>query len=119
MLYPFLLMVAGSTKSAVDTPDAHVIPPYLVSQRPLYQKHIEGLFNESFVGMQIAYDTKATAFLSLEPPADPNAKLAGAWREFLAEEDPPFYAYSIGYAFAPATTRTTPASSSTGRRGKQ
>ncbi len=103
MLYPFLLMVAGSTKSAVDTPDAHVIPPYLLNQGALYQKHIEGLFNESFIGMQIAYNTKATAFLSLEPPADPNAKLAGAWREFLAEEDPPFYSHSIGYVYAPAS----------------
>jgi multiple sugar transport system permease protein len=103
MLYPFMLMVAGSTKSAVDTPDAHVIPPYVTSDRALYQKHIEGLFNESFVGMQVAYDAEATAFLSLEPPAEPNATLAEAWREFLAEEDPPFYAYSVGYVYAPVS----------------
>ncbi|HUT25186.1 MAG TPA: hypothetical protein VM492_12645, partial [Sumerlaeia bacterium] len=55
MVYPFLLMVAGSTKSAVDVSDSAIIPAFLVDDDALYRKHVEALFNESFDQMQIAY----------------------------------------------------------------
>ena len=47
MVYPFALMISGSTKSAIDTPDPKLIPPFMVDDHALYQKHVEGLVNES------------------------------------------------------------------------
>ncbi|MHC5058645.1 MAG: carbohydrate ABC transporter permease, partial [Planctomycetota bacterium] len=108
MLYPFALMVAGSTKSAVDAPESRVVPPFIASDAALYRKHVEGLFNESFDRMRTAYDTNAVSFATLEPPAEPNAGFVAAWREFLAEADPPSHAYSIGYVHAPVSGGVQP-----------
>ena len=44
MVYPFLLMVAGTTKSQVDEHEFKVVPTFLREDRVLYRKHIEALF---------------------------------------------------------------------------
>jgi len=108
MLYPFGLMLAGSTKSAVDLPSNRVIPRFLVNEEGLYQKHIEGLFNESLEQMLIAYDVPATSFMTLELPANVNSKLVAEWRSFLEEKKPPFYSYTIGYVRAPVSKGVLP-----------
>ena len=46
MVYPFLLMLAGSTKSSVDSPSAEIIPDFIRSETGLYRKYVEALFNE-------------------------------------------------------------------------
>ena len=46
MVYPFLLMFAGSTKSAVDKNEMSIIPTFLKDDTKLYHKHVEGVFNE-------------------------------------------------------------------------
>jgi hypothetical protein len=76
MLFPFLVMVAGSTKSAVDLKDLTPVPRFLYDDLALYRKHIEGLFNESLDAMNIAYDSDAPSFEALNPPDDPHLKLA-------------------------------------------
>lgn len=108
MLYPFGLMLAGSTKSAVDFPHNVIIPQFLVDDEALYRKHIEGLFNESLEQMLIAYGVPATSFLTLEMPAEVNTKLVSEWRAFLDEEKPPFYSYAVGYLHAPVSRGVLP-----------
>jgi len=108
MLYPFALMLAGSTKSAVDLPNNVVIPKFLVSEQALYQKHIEGLFNESLEQMLMAYDSPATSFMTLEMPAEAYPKLVAEWRSFLEEEQPPFYTNAVGYIRAPVSRGVLP-----------
>ncbi|MBT3381000.1 MAG: ABC transporter permease subunit [Lentisphaerae bacterium] len=108
MLYPFTLMIAGSTKSAVDTPDAHVIPPYLNNREALYQKYVEALFNENYDMMKVAYRTDAPSFQSLSEPEGTNAKLADAWAAFCKQADLPFYAYMIGEIQAPRSRGVLP-----------
>ncbi|MFT5124640.1 MAG: ABC-type glycerol-3-phosphate transport system permease component, partial [Verrucomicrobiales bacterium] len=46
MVYPFLLMIAGSTKSNVDEKEFTVRPGFMTDHNKLYQKHVEGMFNE-------------------------------------------------------------------------
>lgn len=107
MVYPFLLMLAGSTKSSVDSPDATIIPKYLVDDVALYQKHIEGMFNESTALLQNAYGNFEASFRTLEPPekADP---LLGEWRAFLAEANPPSSWYTLGYFSCPTSKGSVP-----------
>ncbi len=100
MIYPFLLMVAGSTKSAVDTPDARVIPPFLVRDPALYQKHMEAFFNESLDALKIMYASDATSFQTLEMPTAPNEAFVGLWQTFLKEESLPAYAYGLSSLYA-------------------
>lgn len=110
MVYPFLLMLAGSSKSSVDAADQKVIPSFLRNDQALYQKHIEGLFNESLNQMRWAYGSEAATFQQLELPATNGpVALVGLWREFLQTEDVPPAMYGIGYLAAPQSRGSIPA----------
>jgi ABC-type glycerol-3-phosphate transport system permease component len=107
MVYPFLLMVSGSTKSAVDARSLALVPQYLVDDLALYRKHIEGLFNESVEAMNIAYDTDFASFEHVVPPGQVRGGLVDLWREFLAKEPLPDYASTLGYLQA-GVSKTVP-----------
>ncbi|MFH0907840.1 MAG: ABC transporter permease subunit [bacterium] len=107
MVYPFLLMLSGSTKSAVDVKSMDVIPRFLRDDLALYRKHVEGLFNESPDAMNIAYDTDFTSFESVVPPATVDRNLVAEWGAFLAGQPPPSYAGTCGYLQA-NVSRTVP-----------
>ena len=116
MLYPFALMIAGSSKSMVDTPESRVVPRYLIDQGALYQKYAEALFNESFDMMNVTYrgplyytatnkegETRRVpvgSFAKLPAPESVNARLVDAWETFCRETDLPFYTYMIGEVYA-------------------
>ncbi|HUT01721.1 MAG TPA: ABC transporter permease subunit [Phycisphaerae bacterium] len=108
MVYPFLLMLAGTTKSNVDKAEMRVVPSYLVDDEALWRKHVEGLFNESLVMMKQTYNREIISFEKLTPPAEPNRKFVDAWRAFLVEAKPPFYTYAIGYIHTPLSRRAAP-----------
>ena len=108
MVYPFLLLVAGSTKSAVDAVDQKVIPAFLVDEQALYGKHIEGLFNESLDQMRWAYGTDAPMFQSIGLPDSVDAGLVSEWREFLKSGDVPSGSFEIGYLAALQSRGTIP-----------
>ncbi|MBN1270440.1 MAG: hypothetical protein JXB04_12690, partial [Kiritimatiellae bacterium] len=109
MVYPFLIMVSGSTKSAVDLSDFDLFPRFLRDDALLYRKHMEGLFNESVDNLNVAYGLDTRSFDAAEPPARPNRALADAWRDFLAETDLPPYTRACGYLQA-SVSKTLPES---------
>ena len=108
MIYPFLLMVAGSTKSGVDTPENRVIPSFLTDDAALYRKHIEGFFNESMELTRSSYHIDMTAFANIDPPPAPNAALAGEWRSFLEDADLPLEAFMSSYVSVTVSRGTIP-----------
>ncbi len=108
MLYPFMLMVAGSSKSDVDKTEIALVPAFLRQEDALYRKHIEGLFNESLQMMQVAYDSNICDFKKIALDPQPNAKLAKFWLEFIATEELPHYAYTCGYIEAKTTRGVIP-----------
>jgi multiple sugar transport system permease protein len=108
MLYPFLLMVAGSTKSATDASENRLIPGFLARDEALWRKHVEGLFNESLQMMQQVFYTDTPSFDRLSLPEHPNRALADAWTGFLREVELPDYAWTLGYVYAPVSRGVTP-----------
>ena len=110
MVYPFLLMVAGSSKSSVDVADQRVVPAFLKDDRALYRKHVEGLFNESINQMRWTYGVDTPTFMVAEPPSGSDAHLISDWREFLRVAELPGYAFEIGYLAAPQSRGTIPSS---------
>ncbi len=116
MLYPFLIMLAGSTKSAVDIKEFIPFPRFLHSDTALYRKHVEGLFNESLDAMHMAYDDDTPSFEVAEPPAAPNEKLVAAWRSFLEQRELPDYVYTIGYVYTPVSKTVSEAERAFKRR---
>lgn len=97
MIYPFLLMIAGSTKSSVDLNYFNVVPKFLYDDTWLYRKHTEGIFNESLLLENMVYDEETISFMRLNPPAAVNAPLLDEWRAFLQNAAIPVYAWQGGY----------------------
>ena len=107
MIYPFLLMISGSLKSAVDIQDLRIIPRYLVEDGALYRSYIEGLFNESLEMYRVAYDRDDRSFKTVTPPDEPDAKLVAEWRSFLSSTRLPDASFMLGFVEA-RQSRTTP-----------
>ncbi len=86
MVYPFLLMLSGSTKTSLDAAEVTVVPRYLVNETALYQKYLEGFFNERSVAMQNAYGLWDATFLQVNPP-EKSSPLDADWRLFVASRE--------------------------------
>lgn len=109
MVFPFVLMISGSTKSTLDEKEFVAVPGFLKQETRLYQKHIEGMFNERLDLMRTVYDVDASGFDKLKLPSDPQTPLIEEWERFIHDELRPDYWYSLGYVFAPIS-RTFPSS---------
>ena len=103
MLYPLGLMIAGSTKSIADQRENVLLPRFLVSDKALWQKHLEALFNESVDALNVAFDSDYASFedIPLPPPDAPGSELVPLWREFLAADFLPPQAIALGHYWAP------------------
>jgi ABC-type glycerol-3-phosphate transport system permease component len=107
MIYPFLIMLSGSTKSSVDLKNFDAIPRFLFDDVTLYRKHAEGLFNESVELLNTAYDTDFSSFETVLPPDKPDHGLLMEWQEFLQKQPLPDYVFGCGYLHTPLS-RTIP-----------
>lgn len=118
MLHPFLLMLSGSTKSAMDIKYFDVIPRFLYNRHWMCAKHLEGLFNERLIDLNVTYDRDEIAFdksrnshgSGIPKPMHfphPNPRLAQSWELFLRETPLPWYAFSTGYLNT-ITSKTIP-----------
>ena len=108
MIYPFLLMIAGSTKSNVDINEMRIIPGFLTSKTKLYRKYIECLFNEKMVLFKLTYDVDDSSFETAQLPQATNDKLVDSWEAFLMEESLPEYASTVGMMDMPASKNIQP-----------
>ena len=97
MVYPFLLMLSGSTKSAMDIRYFDALPRFWFDDEWMCRKHLEGLFNERLQDLNVAYDLDETSFDRLAHYAEPNEKLAHEWEVFLNETSLPSYSFAAGY----------------------
>jgi len=129
MVYPFMIMISGSTKSQVDVAEFKPYPSFLFDDTMLYRKHVEGLFNERSDTLKIAYEGDAydddivaldgrysgaapekrppLTFQNIAPPANANAALVDEWWQFVDQAGLPTYAYTCGYVETPLS-RTKP-----------
>ena len=101
MIYPFMLMLSGSTKSAVDIKYFDAIPRFLRDDLWLYRKHAEALFNEQIMDENMIYDEDMVSFETLAMPADVNDRLTSEWEVFLKTQSLPAYAWFAGHMNSP------------------
>lgn len=97
MIYPFMLMLSGTTKSNVDTPESAIIPAFLTSDDALYAKDSEAFFNESLFSYTSASYEIIPTFRDAVPPASVNKVMIEKWYEFLKSNELPFYYYNLAY----------------------
>ncbi|MDT8389878.1 MAG: carbohydrate ABC transporter permease, partial [Lentisphaeria bacterium] len=107
MVYPFMLMISGSTKSNVDIKYFDIVPRFLYDDLWLHRKHQEALFNESVNARDTAYETDDTAFDFVDLPSPSSPALLAAWNAFLDGADLPEHTFTIGH-LACSQSRTLP-----------
>ena len=107
MVYPFLLMLSGSTKSAMDIRYFDAFPKFWHDDVWMCRKHLEGLFNERLQDLNTAYDLDETSFDRLADYGEPNEALAHEWETFLNETQLPSYSFAAGY-LSTQLSRTIP-----------
>jgi multiple sugar transport system permease protein len=88
MVYPFLIMLSGSTKSNVDVNDYDLVPRYWHDDAMLYRKYVEEKCNEQFSTFSDNYGSDAFRFRDVQPPAPATPALVADWREFMRQPTP-------------------------------
>jgi len=81
MIYPLLLMLGASTKSASDFHDGSPLPAYLWDDQKLWAKYIESKYN-TLANIQVVYRTDVSAWSKVRPPALQDAAQVSAFTEF-------------------------------------
>ncbi|MFU8780402.1 MAG: ABC transporter permease subunit [Kiritimatiellia bacterium] len=108
MVYPFLLMLAGTSKSGVDAADTAIVPAFLFDDLALYRKDVEGFFNESLRQAQNAFGILDPSFRHVTPPVLPNAGLVAEWECFVGSRAWPTYYYEAAYLETPVSRNSQP-----------
>ena len=85
MVYPFLLMISSSFKSAVDSTRLDLVPRYVYRDGALYQKYLESRYNEESSRLMDNYPGGWIAFSEVELPSDGNPAVYEDWKRFLRE----------------------------------
>ena len=96
MIYPFMIMVSGSTKSAVDTKMFNAIPKFLYDDVWLYRKQMEALFNEDVRLFNYSYSKSVSTFEFIDPPKKGNDLLSAEMDDFLNANPLSEDTYEIG-----------------------
>ena len=99
MVYPFALMISGSSKSGVDISETELIPGFLKDKEIMYQKSVESIFSEESELFQSAYDLQNGDFKQLELPDEKNINpaLVKDWNQFIKERNYKHYYYGLAF----------------------
>jgi len=97
-LYPFILMVSGTTKTSVDTAEMALVPRFLINRKAFFQKDCEAFLGESVEKLRQRFYSNAPSFKLFAPPGTINERLVGEWRGFISTKDIPYYFWTLGYS---------------------
>jgi len=84
MIYPFLLMLAGSVKSEADSAYIAPFPEFWVDDLILFQKYVESKYNVRIQSAEAAWWQPVGGWRSIQPPTKEGAEYLDdylAWRE--------------------------------------
>ena len=108
MVYPFALMISGSSKSSVDISENKFIPSFLIDDKVMYQKTVESLFNEVGKVFQSSYDVQNGDFKKLEIPKNINQTLVNDWNQFVKQRNYKQYYYGLSFVAIKSSRNTVP-----------
>lgn len=83
MLYPFLLMISFSFKSAVDSTNLKLIPPFFYQDEALYKKYMESRYNEESSRLMDNYPGSWISFSEVTMPQDTNKMIYQDFKAFI------------------------------------
>ncbi|MCB5251055.1 MAG: ABC transporter permease subunit [Candidatus Cloacimonetes bacterium] len=95
MIYPFLLMISFSFKSAVDSTNLKLIPAFLYQDEALYKKYMESRYNEESSRLMDNYPGSWISFGEVNLPAKPNLVKFDDFNDFISKNNYDTYAYCV------------------------
>ena len=107
MIYPFLIMVSGATRSPMDQAQLNLVPSFLVDQTSLTRKFLETKYNQDIEAMNRARRSREYAFESAAVPDRAAEKRVEDFHAFFEQENIPFHWQVLGATTA-GTTRIVP-----------
>lgn len=84
MVYPFLLMLAGSVKSEADSADISPFPRFWTDDTILFQKYVESKYNVRIQSVEEAWWRPVGSWRAISPPVENGTPFLDdylAWRE--------------------------------------
>ncbi len=100
MVYPFMLMLSGSTKSAVDVKYFDAVPRFFYDDAWLYKKYVEALFNERLPVVNQSYGENIMSMEEVKMPESSNQLLINEFNQFVKQAKVPRYSYTAGFMVA-------------------
>jgi multiple sugar transport system permease protein len=100
MVYPFMLMLSGSTKSAVDVKYFDAVPRFFYDDAWLYKKYVEALFNERLSVVNQSYGKNIMSMEEITLPESSNQLLIDEFNQFVKQAKVPRYSYTVGFMVA-------------------
>lgn len=94
MIYPFMLMISSSFKSAVDSTRLSLVPEYFYRDEALYKKYLESRYNEESSRLMDNYPGSWISFGEVSLPKMPNAAIYKHWKAFLRQRGSSYSVYS-------------------------
>ncbi|MDA3873363.1 MAG: carbohydrate ABC transporter permease [Kiritimatiellae bacterium] len=101
MTVHFLLMLSGSTRSGVDLHEFSLWPRFLQDDELLFQKYIEGLYNESPANLRAAWEIDVSDFARLERLPEVDSDKVTRWREFISDQEIADHERFAGFTYCP------------------
>lgn len=96
MIYPFLIMVSGATRSPMDEARLNLVPSFLVDDVTLTRKFLETKYNQDIDEMNQARRGRDYAFESASVPERVVPQRVADYERFLTEETVPFHWRVLG-----------------------
>lgn len=100
-MVPFLLMLSGSTRTGVDLHEFSLVPRFVFDEELLFQKYVEGLYNESPSDLRSAWGTAHRDFSEIELLPDVDFVSVGLWNDFLEITDLRPHERFAGFVYTP------------------
>lgn len=85
MVYPFLLMISFSFKSAVDSTNLKLIPPFFYKDEALYKKYMESRYNEESSRLMDNYPGSWISFSEVVLPNQTNQMIYQDFKDFMKQ----------------------------------
>ena len=110
MVYPFLLLLGGSSKSGIDSDIFEILPSFLYNKTALYQKDVEAFLNEKESNIKIIFNQDELSFKDISYPKVTNIdrKILIEWQTFLKSYDPANHEFDLGYMRVTQSKKTQP-----------
>ncbi len=108
MIYPMLLMLSGSVKSAADFNEIRILPRYWIDDLALFQKYAEAKYNGNLELCRDAWNQPVLNWLKIKtPPEVPEPLLRdfAAWRDARWALQPDVLGHAQAFGLLPQNAR--------------